>query len=69
MSYELGQFEKPQIDLAKGLETAKQRCSAWGYKDAEQFGGTARQCQLQNNYGCTRWYVTVNYQCLSKPKA
>lgn len=68
LSFEHGSLEKPQLDLIQGLATAKQRCAAWGYSDAEQFGGNARQCQVPSQYGCMRWYVTVTYQCLGKPK-
>ena len=68
LSFEHSNLEKPQLDLAKGLETARARCKAWGYSDAEQFGGTARQCQVPNQYGCMRWFVTVTFQCLGKPK-
>ena len=68
LSFEHGSLEKPQLDEAQGLETARVRCRAWGYSDAQTFGGMARNCQLANQYGCTRWYVTINYQCLGKPK-
>ena len=68
LSFEHGQFQKPQLDLQQGLVTAVERCKAWGYKNAEQFGGEARRCQVANNYGCTRWFVTVTYQCLGTPR-
>ena len=38
LSYEHAAFEQPKIDFAKGLETARSRCAAWGYSSAEQGG-------------------------------
>jgi hypothetical protein len=63
LSYEYGAFNKVQIDEVTALETARQRCVTWGYKDAEAFGGVTRQCQASNMYGCVRWTVTKEYQC------
>lgn len=65
MSYEYGMFEKPQPEWGKALNSARQRCQAWGYQDAEAFGGTTSQCQARNGYGnCTRNFVTASYQCV-----
>lgn len=64
LSYELGMFDKAKIDEADALRTAQARCRTWGYKDAEAFGGVTRQCQSFGGYGCTRWLVTKEYQCL-----
>jgi len=63
LSYEYGAFNKVHIDEATALETARERCHAWGYKEAEAFGGITRQCQASNMYGCVRWTVTKEYQC------
>lgn len=64
MSYEYRGSESPQVDLAKGMITAKQRCAAWGYKNADPFGGEKRRCMLPSQYGCGRWFVTYTYQCV-----
>jgi hypothetical protein len=64
LSYEAGRFDKVRLDEADGLRTAQARCRTWGYKDAEAFGGTTRQCQAISMYGCGRWLVTKEYQCI-----
>ena len=64
LSYEYGSFNKVNIDEATALRTAQERCRTWGYKDAEAFGGVTRQCQASNMYGCMRWTVTKEYQCV-----
>lgn len=64
MSYQYGMFEKPQPQWGKALRIAHERCQAWGYDNAEAFGGTTSQCQARNGYGnCTKWFVTATYQC------
>lgn len=64
LSYEAGLLSKVRIDEADALRTAQARCRTWGYKDAEAFGGITRQCQSSGMYGCNRWLVTKEYQCL-----
>ncbi len=65
MSYEVGAFEDPKVNLAAAQENAAQRCAAWGYKSAQPFGGEQRACQAFNGYGaCMQWTVKVTYQCL-----
>jgi hypothetical protein len=65
LSYELGPFDKARIDEADALRTAQARCKTWGYNDAEAFGGVTRQCQAPGGlYGCQRWLITKEYQCL-----
>jgi YecR-like lipoprotein len=39
LSYEYGSLEAPQVQWEQGLVTARERCAAWGYSDAEAFGG------------------------------
>jgi len=64
MSYEYGMFEKPQVQWDKALITARQRCQAWGYRDAEPFGRATEKCEAYNGYGnCVRQLVTRKYQC------
>ena len=64
MSYEYGGLENPKINLQQGAIAAAERCRAWGYSDAQPFGGEQRQCQAQSQYGCMRYFVSVTYQCL-----
>ena len=64
LSYEVGPFNKVQIDEVSALQTAQSRCRTWGYNNAEAFGGVTRQCQASNMYGCNRWFVTKEYQCM-----
>lgn len=67
LSYEYGAFEVPKIDLVAALETAKQRCAAWGYRSAEAFGGQKAHCSAPDGFGgCNRTMVTHTYQCLDK---
>ena len=65
LSYEYNWLEKPIVNQTQGQSTAKQRCSAWGYTDAEPFGGSTQQCEQTDMYGaCLRALVTVKYQCI-----
>jgi len=64
LSYQYGGFEIQEVKWDKALITAQKRCRAWGYKNAEAFGGTTSQCQAYNQYGCVRQFVTAKYQCL-----
>ncbi|MFZ7135500.1 YecR family lipoprotein [Avibacterium avium] len=66
LSLEHSPFEKPVVSEAQGLELAKKRCSAWGYKNAEKFGGQKRVCNQFGFGGCDRFLVTIQYQCLDK---
>ena len=63
LSYEYGRFEVPTLDAQQGLTAAKQRCSSWGYKNAEAFGGSTKSCIIPRNNGCNRWLVSIEYQC------
>jgi len=68
LSYTVSLFEKPVVDYEQGRTLARQRCAAWGYSDAEPFGGETQQCQQFNNYGnCVQALVTVEYQCTGQP--
>ncbi|WP_108683203.1 YecR family lipoprotein [Methyloceanibacter sp. wino2] len=64
MSYEVTYLEKAEINMEQGRTAAKERCRAWGYSDAQAFGGEKRTCQESNSYGCLRYFVSVTYQCL-----
>ena len=63
MAYEYMNYERPEVDAEAARVSARQRCQAWGYKDAEAFGGAMTQCLQSNNYGCAQTRVTVTYQC------
>jgi hypothetical protein len=69
LSYEYGMFEVPQLDAQQGLNAARQRCAAWGYTDAEPFGGTNTKCNRYSGRDCVRWFVTIEYQCTGTPTA
>ncbi|MCI0552510.1 MAG: YecR-like lipofamily protein [Anaerolineae bacterium] len=65
LSYEVGMFEKPEVDWATANRSASERCRAWGYTSAEPFGGQKTNCQHYNAYGnCTQAIITVDYQCI-----
>ena len=66
LAYEVFAFEKPQIDWSAAAQTAQRRCVAWGYSNAEAFGGQKTQCQATNDYGCIQTLVTITYQCTGK---
>jgi hypothetical protein len=63
LSYEYGIFEAPKLDAQQGMKAAQQRCSSWGYKNAEAFGGSTKTCINSSSEGCNRWLVTIEYQC------
>ncbi|WP_321939822.1 YecR family lipoprotein [Paraburkholderia sp. J8-2] len=67
MSYEYGMFEVPEVNAAQGAAAATQRCAAWGYKEAEPFGGATKDCVESSGGSCDRWRVTVEYQCTGTP--
>ena len=69
MAFTVGMFEKPVVNGAQAAATARQRCAAWGYSDAEPFGGQTTQCINGTYQGCNQWQVTVEYQCTGKPEA
>lgn len=69
LSYEFGMFESPQVDLNQGSIAAAKRCQAWGYSDAEPFGGQKNFCQQRNGFGdCIHTLVTIQYQCIGAAK-
>jgi YecR-like lipoprotein len=68
LSYEYGEFEKPVVDLQQGVRLAQEKCAVWGYSGAQAFGAAEQTCVVSNAYGCIRWRVTAEYQCLGSPK-
>ena len=69
LAFEYGLFESPKLDEQQGLASARQRCAAWGYTDAEPFGGSTTQCSEPTRSGCKRWIVSIEYQCIGTPTA
>ena len=69
MSYECGIFQVPKVDMQQGAKIAQKRCMAWGYTDAEAFGGSIKSCTWYNSSGsCIRWIVTIEFQCTGNIK-
>lgn len=65
MSYEVGEFQQPVIDWSSIEGEAVRRCKAWGYKKAEKFGGSTRECIQPGGWnGCAITRHTHAYQCL-----
>ena len=66
MSYDFGAFEAPDVQWAPAQIEAVNRCEAWGYTDAEAFGGALNTCLLRDGFGgCNRTRVDMTYQCTS----
>ena len=63
LSYEDSSMVETTVDMSGAQGKAKERCQAWGYEDAEAFGGQTRQCHSSGAYGCNNWTVTLTYQC------
>lgn len=66
LSYEYHRFENPQVDERAGIETARERCRDWGYKDAQR-KGEDRQCIDGTPSDCSKWRVIREYRCLATP--
>jgi hypothetical protein len=69
MSYQYGAFEAPTVDYRQAADSARQRCSAWGYSGAEPFGGSTSVCVGSYQGSCNTWQVTVEYQCTGTPSS
>jgi hypothetical protein len=65
LSYELAELETPILNEKQAIDLATKRCQSWGYKGAEAFGGTTRQCVTRGGLGCALMQVTKEYQCTS----
>jgi len=63
LSFEVGEFEIPQLNEQQAVNLATQRCRTWGYRGAEAFGGVTRQCNQGSGRSCGQWIVTKEYQC------
>lgn len=66
MAYSVRAFEKPVVDWEQVRRDALARCKAWGYGQAEAFGGARTNCEAVNGYGnCVRQTVMHDYQCIN----
>lgn len=63
LAYQYGAFEEPVIDWNSTNIKAKERCKAWGYHNAQPFGGNQSSCIAYNQYGCVQEQVNIMYQC------
>jgi hypothetical protein len=64
LAFQYGIFEKPMVDWVTANGNAVERCKAWGYRNAQAFGGSQNLCLAYNGYGnCMRTQVNVTYQC------
>lgn len=68
LSYEQHELEMVTYNEQQALNAAKKRCEAWGYKNAEKFGGVKSQCTLIPGFWtpCGKTMFTIQYQCLDK---
>lgn len=65
LSYEVPTALKAIVDDQAGLQLAIKRCSSWGFKAAEPFGGETHNCIAPVGLGgCSTHAVTREYQCL-----
>lgn len=67
LSYDFGALQVPKVDYAQGLQSAKERCGAWGYTGAEAFGGGTKTCINASMGSCNAFRVTMEYQCTGNP--
>lgn len=63
LTYEFRRYENPQVDERAGVEMARERCTAWGYKSAAR-KGEDRICVDGLKSDCSRWKVVREYRCL-----
>jgi hypothetical protein len=64
MSYEFGWLQDPEVQWGPAQNIARSRCGAWGYTDAQAFGGGQATCISYDGYGgCNRTRVDMVYQC------
>jgi hypothetical protein len=67
LSYEYRRYESPQVDERAGVEMARERCAAWGFKGAAR-SGEERVCLSGIESDCSRWKVVREYRCKREPK-
>ncbi|MGE9999888.1 YecR family lipoprotein [Desulfovibrio sp. SGI.133] len=65
-------IEVPQLDHQQALELATQKCRAWGYDHAEEFGSVMENCG-QMVYDpwigpyCAQMNAVAEFQCIGAP--
>jgi len=65
LSYEYHKWENPQVDERAGIQTAREHCRDWGYRDASR-KSEDRQCIDGTPSSCSKWKVFREYQCLQE---
>jgi len=63
LSFQSGIREKPRFSTRQALDAARAQCRAWGYTDAEPFGGRRGNCERMGRGGCELTTVTIPYKC------
>lgn len=68
------QQEVPKLNHQQALQLATQKCQAWGYGRAEEFGSIMENCaqmaydQWTGPY-CVRMNAVAEFQCIGAPGA
>lgn len=61
-------IEIPQEEREQAKRVAVEKCKAWGYTDAEEFGGMVSRCTQQRYTGfnvvCDAMLAEITYQCI-----
>jgi hypothetical protein len=65
LSYEISNLQVAKVSAEQANAAARDRCRAWGYADAQAFGGETRQCNMPGGYGggCYQWLVVLVLGC------
>ncbi len=64
LSYQYVLSDRPVIDWVSAQNTARERCVAWGYSDAQRFERGRQHCMTQDIFGrCKSFNVNVAYHC------
>ncbi|PJI47236.1 MAG: hypothetical protein CTR55_22050 [Pseudomonas sp.] len=65
MAYDFAQFEQPLVNPSQAQSIAQQKCTVWGYREAEAFGGKTTNCNQRDGWGnCVAGQVVIKYQCI-----
>lgn len=65
MAYDFAQFEQPVVNPSQAQSIAQQKCTVWGYREAEAFGGKTTNCNQRDGWGnCVAGQVVIKYQCI-----
>lgn len=63
LSYQYPESQPPSISDAQGEQLAANRCTVWGYSQADAIPGQVRECSEADGGSCSLWTVTREYQC------